>query len=126
MKNLINLQKESVQQNIFTFALLALFAFFGMEEAAAMAMAASVLELWFFIKEIAKGTNKSRYWGNAILYLLSGLAFALPWLEGLTESVKPLIDAILTGDIANAWPLFLPIINEVISLFQRKPWENKE
>lgn len=125
MKNFINIQKVSVQQNIFTFVLLAVFAFFGMEEAVAMAMAASVMELWFFIKEIATGVNKKRYWGNAILYLLSGLAFALPWLEGLTEAVKPLIDAILTGDISNAWPLLLPIINEVISLFQRKPWQQE-
>lgn len=109
--------------NIITFLALALAAAFGIGEEPTMALIAAVGPFVMFIREIIKGTRKIRWAGNIITYLAGAITLAAPQLTDLIAALQPLAEAVASGNftIALLIPLMLPVLNEIIVLFQRSP-----
>lgn len=95
-------------------------ALFGIGEEPILAAVPIVL----LIREIIVGTRKPRWAGNILTYVISAIVIVAPWLGGTLDVIKPIIEVVLGGgDARNVWPLFIPLINQVIILIQTKPWQ---
>lgn len=106
--------------NIITFLLLALAALFGIGEEPTMALIAAAAPFVMFVREIIKGTRKPRWAGNIIAYLVGAVTLAAPQFADLIALLQPVAEAISSGEFSLAIliPLLLPVLNEIIALFQ--------
>lgn len=100
--------------NVITFVLLAAAATFGIGEDYVNSLVAAVGPIVLFVREIIEGTRKPRWVGNIATYLGSAIVLLMPALSGIIEAVKPIADAVASGNINMVWTLLIPLVNEIL------------
>lgn len=112
--------------NVIIFVLFALAAAFGIGEEPVAAFIAALTPIIGFIREIIEGKRKARWVGNILTYLFSAILLLAPWLDGLLTVLKPIGDAIASGNYSAIFGLLIPVVNEVLLLLRTRPWEKED